>query len=388
MRTSTVSEKSALWSLGFRPFFLLASAFAAVSVPLWILQYAGILPIAYVQGPIGHGHEMLFGFTLAVVTGFLFTAVRNWTGQPTPTGITLAAFAVLWLMGRVLVQTPYAMAAALVNAAFPIAVAIVIAIPLIRSGNRRNYFFVALLAALGLITLALHLAAAGVLAWPQHVSLHVGLDLVLFLIAVMGGRVIPMFTNAGVRGASATRHPLVENVALGSLLALMLADLVQLPAPLVVIIAVTAAIIHAVRLYWWQPWRTLRAPLVWVLHAAYAWVVVYLALRAAAALDWVADPIATHALTIGAIGGMTIGMMTRTARGHTGRMLQADNSDIVCFVLVHAAAVIRVAGGIILPEFYLATVVGSGVCWSAAFGLFAIRYWPVLSQPRVDGKPG
>ena len=153
----------ALWSLGFRPFYLLASAFAAVSILLWVCQYTGHLPAAYMRSPAWHGHEMLYGYTVAVMAGFLLTAVRNWTGMPTPTGRTLMALAALWIAGRVLVLTPFAMAAALVNAAFPVAIAVAIGIPLVRSHNRRNYFFIALLLLLGAAVLAFHLSALAIL---------------------------------------------------------------------------------------------------------------------------------------------------------------------------------------------------------------------------------
>ncbi|MEO8136999.1 MAG: NnrS family protein [Betaproteobacteria bacterium] len=386
--TSAGARPFALWNLGFRPFYLLASIFAALSIPLWTMQYAGYLPGAYPGNPAVHGHEMLFGFALAVVTGFLFTAVRNWTGQSTPSGAMLAGFAVLWIAGRVLMLTPYATAAAVANAAFPLAVAVGIGIPMVKSGNRRNYFFVALFAMFGLIALSLHLSGAGVLDWPQRVGLQIGLDLVLFIIAVMAGRVIPMFTNNGVPGAGASRHALVERVALGSVLALLAADLLQAPLAAIAGVAALAAIAHGIRLALWRPWRALRAPLVWVLHAAYGWIVVYLVLRALAAAGLVAAPFATHALTIGAIGGMTLGMMTRTARGHTGRMLVADGYEVAAFALVQLAAVVRVFGGIAVPDAYLVTIVGAGACWSGAFAIYAIRYWPVLSRPRLDGKPG
>ncbi|NMQ26597.1 NnrS family protein [Candidatus Accumulibacter phosphatis] len=382
------AAKFALWALGFRPFYLLASIFAALSIPLWIAQYAGYLPAALAHSPAWHGHEMLFGYTLAVIVGFLFTASRNWTGQPTPSGAALLAFALLWVAGRVLMLTPYAMAAAIANAALPVAAAIALAIPLWKSRNQRNYFFVPLLMLLGAAVLAMHLSWLGLLAWPERASLLVGLDMVLFIIAVMGGRVIPMFTNNGIPGTLATRHPLIEKLALGSVLLLLVADVLPAPAALITIIALTAALAHAARLYLWQPWRTLRTPLVWVLHAAYAWIVVYLVLRASAALGLVAEALALHALTIGAIGGMTLGMMTRTARGHTGRPLVADRYEIAAFVLVLCAALIRVFGGMIFPDAYLGTLIGSGICWSLAFTLYAIRYWPVLSRARLDGKPG
>ena len=378
----------ALWALGFRPFYLLASIFAALSIPLWVAQYAGVLPAPYVRSPVWHGHEMLFGYAMAVIAGFLFTAGRNWSGQATPTGGSLAAYALLWIAGRILVLTPFAIAAAAVNAAFPIAVAVGLAIPFAKSRNRRNYFFVVLLVLLGGAVLAMHLSWLGVLAWPERASLQAGLDVVLFIIAVMGGRVIPMFTNNGIPGTNATRHPLIEKLALGSVLALLGADIVQAPAGVVALIAVAAALAHAARLYLWQPWRTLRTPLVWVLHAAYAWIGIYLVLRALAAVGLVGEPVALHALTIGVIGGMTIGMMTRTARGHTGRPLVADGFEVACYVLVQCAALTRVFGAMLLPDGYVYTVVVSAICWSAAFALYAIRYWPILSRPRLDGKPG
>jgi len=378
----------ALWNLGFRPFYLLASSFAALSILLWVCQYTGHLPTMYVRTPSWHAHEMLFGYTLAVVAGFLLTAVRTWTGKPTPAGVPLMALVGLWVAGRALVLTSFAATAAIVNAAFPVAVALGIGIPIVQSGNRRNYFFIALLLLLALAVLAFHLAHLGMLPWPERASLQVGLDVVLFILAVMGGRVIPMFTNNGIPGVKATRHPMVERLALGGVLVLLAADLLQAPPAGIAVVAVLVAVAHAVRLYLWQPWRTFGVPIVWVLHVAYGWVVIYLVLRGLAAIGVTGELLVVHALTIGAIGGMTIGMMTRTARGHTGRPLVADRFEVVCYVLVPIAAAIRVFGGMLVPGAYLVTVVASGVCWSAAFAIYAVRYWPVLSRPRLDGKPG
>ena len=383
-----VAPGFALFSLGFRPFYLLASAFSAFSVLLWAAQYSGWLPWAYLHGPLWHGHEMLFGFSMAVIAGFLLTAVRAWTGQPTPTGAPLMALAALWVLGRALVLTPLHTAAAVVNAAFPVALAVAIGIPLARSRNVRNYFFVGLLVVMGGIILALHLALQGVFEPPPRLGLLLGLDVVLFIMAVMGGRVIPMFTNNGVSGAGATRHHLVEKLALGSVLLLFVADLVELEPAIVAAIALFGAIAHAVRLYLWRSWRTLAAPLVWILHAAYAWIVAHLALRALAGVGWIAESNAIHALTVGAIGGLTLGMMTRTSRGHTARPLAADGYELTCFLLIQVAAVVRVLGGIALPGLHMASVHLSGLLWAAAFGLFAVRYWPVLTRPRLDGKPG
>ncbi len=256
----------ALWQLGFRPFYLLAGAFAALSGGLWALQFSGGLPRPYLPGAIWHAHEMLFGYALAVVVGFLFTAGRNWSGRPTPTGPTLAALALLWLAGRVLVLTPFAWTAAVVNAAFPLAAATALAGPLVRARNRRSYFLVGLLALLGLAQFTVHAAMLGALPWTGKlaawVGINIGLDVVLFIIAVMAGRVVPMFTNNGVPGASARRHPRLEWLALSGLLAVLAADALGLHGP----------------------------------------------------------ALAAHALTVGAVGGMTLGMMTRTSRGHCAPM--------------------------------------------------------------------
>jgi uncharacterized protein involved in response to NO len=241
---------------------------------------------------------------------------------------------------------------------------------------------------LALAVLAFHLSHMDLLPWPERASLQVGLDVVLFMLVVIGGRVIPMFTNNGVPGAQATRQPLVEKCALVGVLVLLGADLMPVPSLLVAVIALVVAFAHAARLYLWHPWRTRGAPLVWVLHVAYGWIVIHLVLRGLAEIGVVGQLFAIHALTVGAIGGMTIGMMTRTARGHTGRLLVADGFEVACFVLIVCAAAVRVLGGMLLPGAYLATVVVSGICWSAAFTLFAIRYWPVLSRARLDGKPG
>lgn len=378
----------ALWQLGFRPFYLLASAFAVLSVLLWSLQFSGLLPAPFLTAPVWHAHEMLFGFTLAVVVGFLFTAGRNWTGLATPAGGALAALAVLWVAGRVLVLTPWTWASLLANTAFPLAAAVALAIPFVRARNRRNYFFVALLALLALATLAVHLHQLGVLAVPGWVGIQVALDVVLFILCVMGGRVIPMFTNNGVPGAGAERRDWLEKLALGSVLALLAADLLPLPAWMGAGVAALAALAHLARWLLWHPWATLRTPLVGVLHLAYAWIPVHLALRVLAAAGILGPSAATHALTVGAIGGLVIGMMTRTARGHTARPLRADGRDVAAYLLVAAAAVVRVLLPLAAPALTLHAIVVSGVLWAAGFGVYFVAYFGVLTRPRLDGRPG
>lgn len=377
----------ALWQLGFRPFYLLASVFSALSIGLWALQFSGWLGTPYLSGPMWHAHEMLFGFALAVIVGFLFTAGRSWSGRPTPTGVPLMAMAALWVAARVLVLTPFGWAAAIVNVAFPLAAAVGLAIPFIAARNKRNYFFIALLLLMALAVLGVHLAQLGVTQLPGWVGIQVALDVVLFIMVVMGGRVIPMFTNA-IAGANASKRLWLERVALGSTLALLLADVLQLHGTALVAVAGFCAAAHLARWTLWQPWKTGRTPLVWVLHVAYFWIILHLALRGMAELGWVTSSVAVHALTVGAMGGLIMGMITRTALGHTGRPLKASRTDTVCYLLVLASALIRVGVPLFMPAQLINAVLWSSALWSAAFALYAVTYWPVLTRVRLDGKPG
>jgi uncharacterized protein involved in response to NO len=378
---------SALWALGFRPFYLLAGIFAALSVPLWAARFAGWLgEWVYFSESAWHAHEMIFGYAFAVMVGFLFTAVRNWTGRPTPTGGTLAAIALAWVAARVLVFTPWTELAAFADAAFALAAAAGIAVPLIASGNRRNLFFVVLLVALGALNLCFYLAKDDVLDVPVGLGLEIALDLILFVMAVIGGRVIPMFTASA--GADPRRAPWLDRAALAAVLLLVLADAIEAPEAVMALLAAAAALLHGARLALWRPWRTLGRPLLWILHASYAWIVIHLALRAFGEMGWIMPSLATHALTVGAIGGMTLGMMTRTARGHTGRALEAGGGETAAYVLIQLAALVRVFGPMFLPALYLDAIIVSGALWSLAFLVFVVVYWPVLTRPRVDGRPG
>ena len=379
----------ALWSLGFRPFFLLAGAFVTLSILGWVVQVPGWSgPRIHLSDPRWHAHEMIFGYAFAVIVGFLFTAVRNWTGEATPTGKTLVSIAALWIAARVLVLTPWHGLAAIADTAFALAAAAGIGVPLLKSRNRRNYLFIVLVGALGVVNLCFYLAMAGVIQVAVDRGLRFGLDLILLVMAVMGGRVIPMFTANAVPGAQPRRVAWVERLALGGVLALLAIDLSGTPPLATAVVAGIAALAHAARLVLWQPWLTAGRPILWILHASYAWIVAYLTLRALAAADLVPASPATHALTIGAIGGLTLGMMTRVARGHTGRPLRADGPEIVAYALVQVAAVVRVFVPLALPQWYLAAVIASGLLWSVSFALFTVAFWPVLVRPRIDGRSG
>jgi uncharacterized protein involved in response to NO len=379
---------SALFALGFRPLYLAAGAFSALSIAAWSGVFAGWIPPGYLHGhPLWHAHEMIFGYTFAVIVGFLFTAGSNWSGRPTPRGAALAAIVAAWVLARFFALSPLSWLSLFFDVAFAFAAAVGLGIPLWRARNTRNYFFVALLAAIGLLNIAFHLAILGRIPIDLGRVIAIALDIVLFICVVMAGRVIPMFTNNAIPGAGARRILLLEQASLGSVLALIAVDVLALPSPVVAGVAALAAMAHGWRLSLWSPWKTRAKPIVWILHASYAWIVVHLALRAAAALELLPATLATHALTVGAVGGLTIGMMTRTARGHTGRILETTLVETAAYVLVMLAALVRVFVPMV-PGWTMPAIVLSGLLWAAAFGLFTAAYWPILSRPREDGRPG
>jgi uncharacterized protein involved in response to NO len=296
--------------------------------------------------------------------------------------------AALWIVARVLLAASLPLPSALADMAFVLAAAWGIAVPLYASGNRRNLFLIVVLIAIGVANMAFHLGMAGIVDLPVRRMLQLALDMIMLVMAVMGGRVIPMFTANAVPRARPFRRAWLERLALGGLVVLLVADTVDAPPALVATLAALAALAHGARLALWQPWLTLRRPMLWILHVSYAWIVVHLALRVLTFRDPAVAGLATHALTVGGIGGLTLGMMTRTARGHTGRTLTAEGMETAAYLLVQLAAAVRVLLLLIDPSLIVVAVEWSGVFWVAAFALFVWKYAPILWRPRIDGKPG
>jgi uncharacterized protein involved in response to NO len=380
----------ALWRLGFRPFYLLGALYAGLAVPLWVAAYAGALALpGDLPAQWWHAHEMVFGFALAIVTGFLFTAVRNWTGQPTPTGWRLAALCGLWLAARVGFLAGTLRVAVVIELVFLAFVATSLLAPLVRAGNRRNYFVAVLFVVLAVVDLLFLGAARGLIAAPDpSTALRLALYLIVTLTFVIGGRVIPMFTVNAVRGLSQRRSVHLDRAAIGvSVLAFAL-ELAAAPAAALAPAAAAAAALQAARLHGWRPLATRGRPILWILHLSYAWIPLGFLLMAAAALGWTAPVLAWHAFSIGTVGGLVIAMVTRTALGHTGRMLVAGPAEVAMYLCVAAAALVRVVPPLIVPQAYAWALWASSLLWSAGFLLYAAVYWPRLSRPRIDGRDG
>ena len=381
-----------LLALGFRPFYLLAGLTAVLGMSLWLLSYTGNAQFGtYLQGVFWHSHEMMFGFIAAAMTGFLFTAVRNWTGLPTPAGAMLGFIALLWILARVLLFSGPATFAVVLDLAFLPVVAVGVAIPILRSRNKRNYKVLGILVALCTLHSVFHLALAGELpAWLSRTSLLAAIDTVVILFALVGGRVIPAFTRNAVPGSNPIHKQWLEVCAFGLLLLIaamtLLGGSVALAPWVPVTLLLLAAAAHALRLAYWQPQLTLNNPLLWMMPVAYSWLPLALFLRGLSSFAIVVPGTWIHALTAGALSSLIVAMMMRSSLGHTGRKLIASRADVASFLLLQIAAILRVVAG--MTGSYRAMVIASGVVWILAFLVFLLRYAPMLLQPRVDGRPG
>ncbi|HZD41307.1 MAG TPA: NnrS family protein [Terriglobales bacterium] len=381
-----------IFALGFRPFFLLAGVFAVGLIAVWVFAFMGSVAVTTYYGQVmWHSHEMIFGYTVAVIAGFFLTAVRNWTNLPTPSGAALAAMAGLWLLGRIV---PFFQALvpawliAVIDLLFLPALMVGIGIPLVRSGRKRNLFFLVILAAFFAANLLVHLQILGVSQTTARRGTLLGLNLTILIIVIMGGRVTPFFTERALQGFVPRRWAVIEYLAPGSVVGFLLAELVLPDSGLAGFLAAFAAVINGIRLIGWYTHRYWSVPLLWVLHLGYLWVVVGFGLKAAAAFGLVPGQFTLHAFTVGAIGVLTLGMMARVSLGHTGRPLRAALSMAVAFALLNLAALIRGVLPLLFPQSLIQLVAVSGALWTAAFLTFLFVYAPILLQPRIDGKPG
>jgi uncharacterized protein involved in response to NO len=377
----------ALWALGFRPFYLLAAAFAAIGMLAWVFVLTGHLAVP-MAGIWWHAHEMLFGFAAAVIVGFLFTAGRNWTGLATPTGLALALLALLWLGGRLGMAFAGGPITAVVDAAFLPAAAFAIARVLWLAGSRRNYFVVGILGLLSLANIAFHLARLDVLAIDPLTALHFALGVIVLLETTIAGRVVPSFTASALKGVRQWQRPWLNYAAVAATGVALLCWVLFPAMPWAAGLSLLAALLQLPRTIGWNLWATRRVPLLWILHLAHLWIPLGLALLAASQLGWLPRSAGVHALTIGATGGLIIGMMTRTALGHTGRMLVAGRIETAAYALVQLAAVMRVLTVAAIPAAITGGIHFAATLWALAFLLYLWRYAPYLIQARTDGQPG
>jgi len=395
--STTTTHHLALFAYGFRPFFLAAGIQALVGVAVMALAVvAGGWPEGSLTASAWHFHEMTFGFVVAAIAGFLLTAVPNWTGERGHAGRPLAALAGLWLAGRIVLAPGLGIApmvAATIDLAFLPALAAVIGRSLIRGRQPRNYPVLGVLVVLSLANVAFHAEALGL--WPDGTAFakRLSVDTILILVALIGGRIVPAFTINGLRRhgqqLSLKPFPGIEIASPATLVALLIADLALPESAVAGWAAGAAAIVQALRLSRWHGHRSLKDPLIWVLHLGYAWLVLGLALKASwLVLDASIGRHWLHALTAGAFATMILAVMTRATLGHTGRHLIAPPLAVLAYVLTSVAAAIRVFGPAAAGGDVATIAALAGATWSGAMLGYLVAYAPMLVRRRADGKPG
>lgn len=377
---------------GFRPFFLAAGFWAAAALAIWIvmLETGSALPSRF-EPLAWHIHEMLFGFVMAAVAGFLLTAIPNWAGRQPVSGAPLGCLVGLWLLGRlsclVSQMLPLWLAVG-ADLAFPLALLAIVVREITAAKNRRNMPMVTPIAVLAIADLLMHLEAAG-LNVLSGLGWRLGLVAILVLLSVIGGRIIPGFTRNWLVARQVKKlpppHDLIDRVALGTLHGGLFGWAFFPAAWLVGVLLLLGAGANLWRLVRWQGFRTAAEPLLLILHIGYGWLCIGAGLLGASVLTpGVPQSAGIHAMTVGTIGTMTLAVMTRATRGHTGRPLTADSATALLYGCIVVAALLRV-GAAFMATWSMPFLIASAAFWVAAFILFGGRYGPMLLLPH-DGR--
>ncbi len=384
-------DRFSLFELGFRPFFLMAGLAAVVLISAWVIMLASGESINSYYGLSGwHNHEMVFGFTAAVIGGFLLTAVRNWTSVQTLKGTWLALLVLLWLLARISALMPQLIPSwliAMLDLAFIPLLALALIVPIVKANKQPQLVFVAVLTVMFAANLMVHLQILGLTNNSAESGITLAMNCVLLIIVIMAGRVLPFFTERGAPGAKPQKWPWLERLAIAVMVALMIVQLL-LPMPwLIASVAAAATLIHLIRLWGWHSKLVWSVPLLWVLHLGYLWLIVGFAMTAISTASGMDSVLAVHAQA-GAIAVLCLGMMARVSLGHTGRTLEAAKFMTWAFVLINLAMVARVFGPLIAADLTAQLVLLSALLWTAAFVIFLAVYIPILIRARVDGQPG
>ncbi len=380
------------FNLGFRAFFALAGLSALLLILLWNAIFKGSLSLSNYFAPNEwHAHEMLLGYSSAVIAGFLLTAVRNWTGQPTVSGDKLAGLCLLWLYGRLI---PFYSGLlpdgliALVDFAFLPALAYQISKPIMVAKHYRSLVFVGILLLLTLGNGLIHADKLGLLANTVDTGLQLIVATIILLILVIAGRVFPFFTERGLTGVLIIKRPLLDQLSIAFAALVFALQLTDVSGTLLALVALTAGAANIARVANWYSRKIWYVPLLWVLYVGYGWIILGFLFTVLSTYAVVSSTLALHAFTLGGISVLTLGMMARVALGHTGRALKASNSIALAFALLNLAAVFRVLLPMALPDWYNGLVYSATLAWLAAFALFIFVYAPILTSARVDGQEG
>lgn len=384
IQDNSETNRFALFDLAFRPFFLLSSLVASVGLLVWIFYYSGwYFSQTYWNGSSYHSHEMIYGFVMGIVAGFLLTAARVWTSRETVSGVSLILLVILWLLGRIAPWTHWpGLYIAIIDLSFLPIVIFYLAKPIVQIRQWRNIGFIPILLLMWSGNLLMHLQHLGITQWGAHRGLYLGVDVILLLIVVMGGRVIPMFSGNGI-GVNIPRTPTLDKLCIFSTLIFIVLHQMAFQGWGLFAAALLAFIIQSYRSVLWYRNLIWTAPLVWILQLSYIWILTGFLLTALASLNLISPFLALHAMTVGGMSGMILGMIARVSLGHTGRPLQPSKVVVVSFYLLQLSALIRVFLPLLMPDFTAAAVIVSGFLWALAFVGFVVSYFKILIRPKV-----
>jgi len=376
-----------VWALGFRPFFLLLPPWLCLVLVAWVAALSG-LPGLVPADPLGwHAHEMVIGFAGGLLSGFLLTAARSWTGRPTAHGCALQALVACWIFGRIAAWTSTPVFGAAVDVALLVGVAVAIARPIVAVKRWRNAGFPLLLLGLAAADVAIHAGGRWLLSGRAVSVVIVGWFLLSF-----GGRITPLFTRNALPEAGVRARSRVDDLGVWSMAPVVLLEALapQWSAlrPVLGGALLLAGLANLARMWGWRTPATVRSVLLWTLHLGFACVGAALTWRGAALLTGASALPATHLLTVGGLGTLSLCMMSRVVLGHTGRALVPPPLIRAALVIVPLAALLRVVGGLLGGTSGLTLLRGGGLLLVLAFGLYGLVTGPWLLAPRVDGKPG
>ena len=380
-------------SFAFRVFFLLGALFAALLIPLWLcIFFLGRPSISPMPILIWHSHELVFGFVAAAIAGFMLTAICTWTGCRPLAGSRLAGIVLVWLAGRIAFLFPGAfglpLTAALDLLFFAVLFVYVLAI-IVKHRNWRNLAMPGLLALLFTANAVMHAGVIGDDLLLANRGRLLSLEIVMLMIAFVGGRIIPAFSanwlfTQGIPRENVKTHKALDLACLGALVLVLPVDFFLADSVFASPMALLAGVLLLARLVGWRGWLCRGEPLLWVLHVAYLWLVLALLLKGLVPYIAAVTPsVWSHVLGVGAIGTIILGVMTRVSLGHTGRPLHLPAWSVASYWLISLAAVCRLIYGLGLhPSRHALTA--AGIAWSAAFIIFLLTYWNILTTRRVE----
>jgi uncharacterized protein involved in response to NO len=383
-----------LFRLAFRPLFWLGALFGAISITVWALLFTGFIDFSpFGGGYFWHVHEMLFGFTAAIIVGFLLTAVQTWTGVSSLKGIPLILLVGIWLLARLLLafsSSGIELIVGIVDVLFLVLSAVALAIPIVKARLWRNLFFVPILLTMAVVNAFSYLSLSGALSISFIELSHVMVLLVTLVMCIMGGRVFPMFTANGTGTPRVAAIPWLEKLSIGSvfLSVLITAQFIDTPKLVDAFIYSFAGAVNFARAIRWRIWVTFKVPLVWSLHFSYWSICIGLIMLGLVKVEILSNTSsALHAITVGGIGFMILSMISRVSLGHTGRTIKVGKVVSTAFVFIGMSFITRVFAPFFYDD-YAHVIWVSAAFWALAYGIFVFRYAPVLFRSRIDGAKG